>query len=100
MDAVDVDLSITDEPEHHRYVARVDGHLAGLIAYAIEEPVITMIHTEVKPAYEGRGLAGRLARFALDDTRDRGRRVRPLCPFVSGWIGKHPDYADLVEGGW
>jgi predicted GNAT family acetyltransferase len=26
------------------------------------------------------------------------RKVLPLCPFIKGWIGKHPDYVDLVYG--
>jgi predicted GNAT family acetyltransferase len=24
--------------------------------------------------------------------------VVPACPFIRGWIDKHPDYADLVAG--
>ncbi|GAA3480437.1 hypothetical protein GCM10018966_049670 [Streptomyces yanii] len=43
-----------------------------------------------------RGLGGLLARGALDDARTRGLRVLPYCPFIRGWIGKHPEYADLV----
>ena len=56
-------------------------------------------HTEVDPKFEGKGVGSALARFALDDVRAAGtRRVLPLCPFIKGWIGKHPDYADLVRG--
>ncbi len=32
----------------------------------------------------------------LDDARARGDHVRSLCPFVKGWIGNHPEYADPV----
>jgi hypothetical protein len=32
----------------------------------------------------------------LDDARARGDHVRPLCSFVKGWIGNHPEYADPV----
>ncbi len=92
-----MDLIISDEPDQQRYVARRDGELVGLIAYQVDGTVITMVHTEVLPAYEGQGVAGRLARYALDDTRQRGRHVRPVCPYVDAWIKRHPDYADLVE---
>ncbi|MFD5436489.1 GNAT family N-acetyltransferase [Kitasatospora sp. NPDC127067] len=37
-----------------------------------------------------------LARGALDDARARGLHVLPYCPFIRGWIRKHPEYADLV----
>ena len=38
----------------------------------------------------------KLARYALDDARSRGLRVRPRCPFIKSWIRRHPDYQDLV----
>jgi predicted GNAT family acetyltransferase len=53
-------------------------------------------HTEVDPAYEGRGLASVLIRAALDATRSAGLHVRPLCPFVRAFIERHEDYANLL----
>ncbi|MGB3763430.1 MAG: N-acetyltransferase [Ornithinimicrobium sp.] len=36
-------------------------------------------------------------RGALDDVRAAGRlRVEAPCPFVSAWIERHPEYADLL----
>ena len=29
----------------------------------------------------------------------KGEKVIPQCPFVKGWIERHPDYADLVLHG-
>ena len=55
-------------------------------------------HTVVPLALEGHGIAGRLARAALDYARDRGLSVVPLCPYVADYIGKHPEYEDLVAG--
>ena len=49
-------------------------------------------------AFEGQGVGSSLVRQELDDVRARGGlRVRPSCPFVRGWIDKHPDYADLTR---
>jgi uncharacterized protein len=53
-------------------------------------------HTEIDPAYEGRGLASVLIRAALDSTRADGLTVRPPCPFVRAFIEHHEDYADLL----
>ena len=56
-------------------------------------------HTEVDPTFEGKGVGSALARFALDDVRaDRHPPGAAACPFIKGWIGKHPEYADLVDG--
>ena len=32
----------------------------------------------------------------LDIVRAQGLTVKPLCPFVAGYIAKHPEYADLL----
>jgi uncharacterized protein len=58
--------------------------------------VIVLVHTEVVPAVEGRGVASRLVSAALDDIRARGLRVVPICPFVRHYLGRHPEYGDLL----
>jgi predicted GNAT family acetyltransferase len=55
-----------------------------------------MVHTEIEPAFEGEGFGSALVSGALDDVRARGKRVRPLCPFVAAYVKRHPEYADLV----
>jgi hypothetical protein len=59
---------------------------------------MTIPHTEVQSRFEGQGLGARLARFVLDDARERGLRVVPRCPFIAAYIKRHPEYADLVAG--
>lgn len=88
-------------PEQHRYEAHLDGELAGFADYELRgDDLIVFTHTEVDDAFEGHGVGGALARFALDDVRSTGaRRVVPRCPFIKEWIEKHPDYQDLVAGG-
>jgi hypothetical protein len=80
------------------YEAYLDGERVAELAYERHDDDVTAIHTEVEPAAEGKGIGGRLARALLDDVRSAGQRVVPLCPFVKGWIKRHPDYADLVTG--
>ncbi|CAL9589404.1 hypothetical protein SUDANB121_05224 [Nocardiopsis dassonvillei] len=89
---------VADVPENKRYEIRVDGEVAGFAEYILTEGLITFTHTEIDPAHEGRGLGGTLVRGALDHVRGRGLDVLPLCPFVKGWIQRHPDYTDLVYG--
>ncbi|WP_426366979.1 GNAT family N-acetyltransferase [Streptomyces sp. E-08] len=90
---------VTDRPEKSRYeiLTGDDGtETAGFAEYHLSDGEIAFIHTEIDPRFGGRGLGGLLARGALDDARVRGLSVLPYCPFVRGWIGKHPEYADLV----
>ena len=68
----------------------------GVYYHRLRGEVITLVHTEVFAAFSGQGHAAVLARGALDDARARGLTVVPSCPYVASYIGKHPDYADLV----
>ncbi|WP_214367633.1 GNAT family N-acetyltransferase [Pseudonocardia sp. H11422] len=88
--------TVLDVPEHARFEIRVGGDLAGFAAYRTRPGGITFTHTEIDDAFTGQGLGGTLVRAALDTVRDRGWAVRPQCPFVRGWIAKHPEYAGLV----
>jgi uncharacterized protein len=92
------DPDVVDVDARHRYEIRVDGETAGYAEYHRRSggETISFTHTVVDDAHAGQGLAGRLARAALDDARARGLAVLPYCPFVRGWIAKHPDYVDLV----
>jgi predicted GNAT family acetyltransferase len=88
---------ITDNQEEGRYEARLaDGRLAGFLTYQRAERLISLDHTEVGDEYEGQGIGSALARAALDRARASDLKVRPVCPFVSGWINRHADYQDLV----
>jgi hypothetical protein len=89
---------VTDNPAASRYELHVGTELAGMVSYQLRkhDTVISLLHTEVEPAFQGAHLATHLARYSLDDARRRGLAVLPFCPYITSWIKKHPDYADLV----
>jgi predicted GNAT family acetyltransferase len=91
------DVEVRIRPEARRFEIVVDGDVAGHTRFHDGQGVRTFVHTEIDPAREGQGLASRLIREALDQTRAAGLRVVPECPFVRAFIEKHPDYADLVD---
>lgn len=90
--------ALADNPAASRYELRLGDGLAGFAEYRLSQhgTVISLGHTEIGPDFQGAGLAARLARFALDDARERGLAVLPFCPYIASWIQKHPDYASLV----
>ena len=87
---------ISDNTAAERYEAAVDGAAAGFLAYRNRDGRRVLVHTEVEPAFEGRGVGSELVAAALDDARSSGRKVVPLCPFVSAYLRRHPEYADVV----
>ncbi|GAA1774875.1 GNAT family N-acetyltransferase [Nocardioides hankookensis] len=92
------DVETSHNPAEHRYEAHLDGELAGFAAYDLTDRLVIFTHTEVDPKFEGHGVGSALARYALDDVRATGtHEVLALCPFIKSWIGKHPEYEDLLH---
>lgn len=91
-----MDVEVTDQRGESRFEARIDGELAGFATYTREGGVLTVLHTEVGDDYEGMGIAGDLTQWALDGARGQNLAVVPECPYVAGYIKKHPEYVDLV----
>lgn len=89
-------ISIRDSTEDERFEAEVDGALAGFAQYRRRKDLIAFVHTEVDPAYEGQGIGSALIGEALKQSRAAGLAVLPFCPFVRGYIERHPEELDLV----
>ena len=86
---------IIDNKTKHRFELNVDGHLA-TEHYRRDGKVIVLVHTEVPPELSGKGVGSKLVKGVLDLVRGEGLKVVAECEFVKGWIGKHPEYADLL----
>ena len=90
------EATVVNVPEAHRFELLLDGQRIGELAYRQQKGRIAFTHTNVNPAYEGRGFGGRLAEAALADARRQGLTVVPLCPFIAWYIEQHPEHGDLV----
>jgi len=58
--------------------------------------VIAFTHTEIDARFEGQGVGSGLVRAALSEARASGLAVHPFCPFVRGYIARHPEDVELV----
>ena len=90
------ETEVVDVPDESHYELRLDGRRIGVAAYHRRDGLIAFTHTEVDASCEGRGFGSRLVEAALDDARDRGLEVAPLCPFVAHYVKRHPEYEELV----
>jgi len=87
---------VRNNPPLSRYELDVDGHVASAY-YKLEPGVITFTHTEVPQELSGRGIGTQLARGALEDVRaSGGLKVVAKCPFISAFMGKNPEFNDLL----
>ena len=79
-----------------QFEIRTDAGTA-LLRYAKHGSTIDLQHTEVPAPLEGEGYGAALAKAALEYARAEHLTVIPSCPFVSTYIKRHPENADLVE---
>jgi predicted GNAT family acetyltransferase len=91
--------TVTLDAAADRYLIAVDGQRIGLLGYTRRGEVLDLHHTEIDPAFEGRGFGAKLVGDALADIRDRGLQIRPTCSFVAAYIRRHPADADLLSDG-
>ena len=79
-----------------RFETRVDGQLC-VADYRLAGKAMSMTHTYVPPALEGRGIAAALVAAALAHARREGWRVRPLCSYVARYMQRHAETLDLLD---
>jgi NAD+ kinase len=93
------DARVVDNFEAQRYEILLGGEIVGTLEYRRRGGRIELLDTEIEQTFSGRGLAGRLAAAALDDARGRATPVVVTCPFVTGYLERHPEYSDLLADG-
>ncbi len=80
-------LTVTRNDAAGRYEIHVGDVLGGFTEFQVApNGEVIFPHTEVDPAFRGRGLASTLIAGAMEDAARRGERVVPLCPFVQRYL--------------
>lgn len=70
--------------------------LVAYLEYNLAGNILQLIHTEVPEELRGKGMAGDLAKSALEWAREHKVKVDVVCPTVAGYMKKHPEYSDLL----
>lgn len=98
IDGIHMSPIIRHDRGAHRFSTQVDGAHCEL-DYTLAADVMTITHTGVPPEVGGRGIAAALVQEALATARREGWRVVPACSYAAVWLGRHPEYRDLVARG-
>ncbi|GAA1931891.1 GNAT family N-acetyltransferase [Brevibacterium antiquum] len=106
-----MDLEISDETytfaqdiAASRFTVSHDDKVIGHVDYidrevspddTSESAVRTFTHTEVSPAYGGRGIAAHLVRFALETSAEADLKFRTTCSYVMEFFRKNSEFDEL-----
>ncbi|MBL4539508.1 GNAT family N-acetyltransferase [Oceanicaulis sp. 350] len=94
------EFTITEERSQTkgRYVATAAGKPEAELTYSIaNDHMIIIDHTGVPDEWRGMGVGKALVQRAVEDARERGVQIIPLCPFAKAQINKTPDWHDVLE---
>ncbi len=88
-------LTLINNADHpkKRFEIHVEGQTAFIEYILAKGNAIYLTHTEVPRSLEGNGLGSAIIKKTLDHVREKGYDLVPLCPFVAGYLKKHPESA-------
>ena len=93
-------FEVRDNPGRHRFEIDLgDGNFA-FAEYTLPAGKIMFTHTEVPESHEGQGIGTILIRYGLDQARERGLKVIPICPFFAAYMQEHAEVQDLLDASW
>lgn len=96
-------IDLTKHPVQHneekrRFEVKVDDKIA-VAEYIKTTQKFILTHTEVPRGLEGNGIASHLAVAALTYAKDNSLPVMPLCPYMAGYIARHPEWKAILAPG-
>jgi predicted GNAT family acetyltransferase len=92
----EVQLKLSPDKQGRFYIEEGD-EVIGEMVISIEGKVLTVYHTEVAPVAQGKGLAKIMLEGMVAYARDKGLKVKALCPYVHAQFKRHPEMdADVM----
>jgi len=89
------DYELIKNEERGCYEFHIDGDVAEA-DYREMDGVVVLPHVGVPPHLEGQGVASQLVKKVLEDIKQQGLKVKPVCPFVVAYVKRHPEWQEMV----
>jgi len=89
-------IPLTVNAEAHDLEMNVDGNIA-IIEYELSDGILKLIHTEVPPESEGKGVGSAIVLKALNYAKENNFKIVPICPFVQAYLKRHPQWNEIIN---
>ena len=93
-----VRLELVKNEKESQFEMVVDGHTA-IIVYKEYPGKMALIHTEVPPVLEGKGVATAIIEKALNYIEHTKLKLIPICPVVVAYVKRHAEWKRIVDDG-
>ena len=93
-------LVLVDNTDRDRFELWDGQTILGMVAYQRDGEVDTLLHTVVEEDYGHQGVARLLVSLVMTRLRLDDRRFVPVCTYITRFLGRFPQYKDLVAKGW
>ena len=90
-----MDIMITNNQLAGCFEIAQGGHTA-ILEYLVTGGLMTLVHTEVPEELGGKGLGGKLVKFALEHAKRNNLRIAVHCEFAQSYISSHKEYSSLL----
>jgi predicted GNAT family acetyltransferase len=94
--AMDLKVEREEATSKGRYFVVVDGVVAEMTYSRVSNDMIIIDHTDVPAAQRGRRIGEHLVRKAVEDARQDGVVIVPLCPFAKAQFERHAEWQDVI----
>lgn len=93
-----MDIQLQEDETKGLAFATENGKTAGKMTYSIaSDDFIIIDHTEVEPAFKGKGVGKQLLYKIVEMAREKDLKILPLCPFANAVFQKTPDIKDVLK---
>lgn len=90
-----MEIELIDNTDKSRFEVEIEDKMA-IMDYKKKDSKLYILHTEVPKEFEGKGIASAMVKKVLNLIKEKDMKLVSLCPFVSGYIKRHPEYKSLV----
>jgi hypothetical protein len=91
-----MEITHKNNPENGFFLAEEGGTRMGYLSYEwASDTVFAIMHTVVEEAFQGQGVAKALLNAAVAFARDKGYRIRPVCPYAEKVFLRDSGYDDI-----
>jgi uncharacterized protein len=89
-------IEVKNDEGKQQFAADVDGKKAFIDYKKQNDGTLNLLHTEVPPEFEGKGIGSQLVKQTLEQIKAEGAKIIPSCRFVAAYIKRHKEYESLI----